>query len=76
LAGHANRVTQSPSEDADLERVSRARADAIVEELTAKGIDTERMINVGFNPRNLAQDAEHASLNRCVELVIIEIISQ
>jgi len=76
LAGHANRVTQSPSEEADLERVSRARADAIVEELTAKGIDTERMINVGFNPRNLAQDAEHASLNRCVELVIIEIISK
>jgi len=76
LAGHANRVTQSAAEDADLERVSRARADAVLNQMKNKGIAAERMINVGFNPRNITHDAEHASLNRCVEMVIIEILSE
>ena len=76
LAGHANPTTQNiAAELPELEAISRARADAVVQELINNhGLSASRLINVGFNPRNLTNDTEHASLNRCVELVIIEIL--
>ena len=76
LAGHANPTTQNmEAELPELEALSRARADSVMREIVGShGLNAARLINVGFNPRNLTNDADHASLNRCVELVIIEIL--
>jgi len=78
LAGHANPVTQDlEAELPELEAVSRARANAVLRELADNhGIAETRIINVGFNPRNLTSDPNHASLNRCVEMVVIEIMHE
>jgi len=76
LAGHANPITQDlEAELPELEEVSRARSHAVLRELADNhGIAETRIINVGFNPRNLTSDPNHASLNRCVEMVVIEIM--
>jgi len=76
LSGHANPTSQDfESELNDLKRISELRAGAVLNEIaTQHGIARDRMINVGFNPMNLTNDPNHANLNRCVEMVIIEII--
>jgi len=77
LAGHANPTSQNiEAELAELEEVSRKRSDAVAREFIRQGIPESRMINVGFNPWNLntSNDPNHASLNRCVEVIIIEIL--
>jgi len=75
LSGHANPVTQDlEAERPELEAISRARADSVAAELARQGVPQARTVNVGFNPRNFSSDPEHVNLNRCVELVIFEIV--
>jgi len=78
LAGHANPITQDiDTELAELEAISRSRAGSVLRELVDRqGIPEARLINVGFNPWNLniSNDPDRASLNRCVELVVLEVL--
>jgi len=76
LSGHANPVsTNITAERPELEAISRARAQAVIDQLLLRNIPAERLINAGYNDRNFAQHPDHARLNRCVEIVIIEILS-
>jgi len=88
LSGHANPTVPRPGEPgfnqglwdtelADLERISRLRAIAVIEEIKRKDVPTtiqdDKMINIGYSDK-LYGDGSHGSLNRTVELIIIEIL--
>jgi len=84
LSGHANPTRPGdPTELEDLRQISQARADAVINVFRGlytgtpftprPPIPASQMVNTGYNPR-LYGDADHPSLNRCVEIIIIEIL--
>jgi len=90
LSGHANPLKpDDPSELAELRWISEKRAAAVIDVFSGgKGenqnlttpplggrppISTGQMTNMGFNPK-LYGDTDHPNLNRCVEIIIIEIL--
>jgi hypothetical protein len=79
-----------PSELEELRTISEARANAIIDVFrggrggntdtsiqpplgSRPPISNSQMINMGFNPK-IYGDRDHPNLNRCVEIIIIEIL--
>jgi hypothetical protein len=60
---------------ADLERISRERVISVIGKIksTTTSIQDDQMINIGYSDK-LYGDGSHGSLNRTVELIIIEIL--
>jgi len=71
LSGHANPIEYTPEELAELETISTARSQSVLEEFISRSIPRDSMINAGYNDR-IYGDGSHGSLNRCVEIIIIE----
>jgi len=71
LSGHANPINNTDEERAELEAISTARSQSVLEEFISKGIPRDSMINAGYNDR-IYGDGSRGSLNRCVEIVIVE----
>jgi len=71
LSGHANPIDNTDEERAELEVISTARSQSVLEEFISKGIPRSSMINAGYNDR-IYGDGSRGSLNRCVEIVIVE----
>ena len=71
LSGHANPIDNTDEERAELEAISTARSQSVLEEFISKGIPRSSMINAGYNDR-IYGDGSRGSLNRCVEIVIVE----
>ena len=71
LSGHANPTENTPEEYAQLEVISTARSQSVLDEFISRGIKPASMINAGYNDR-IYGDGSHGSLNRCVEIIIIE----
>ncbi|MCL2758647.1 MAG: InlB B-repeat-containing protein [Treponema sp.] len=71
LSGHANPIDNTDEERAELETISTARSQSVLEEFISKGIPRSSMINAGYNDR-IYGDGSRGSLNRCVEIVIVE----
>jgi len=71
LSGHANPVDNTEEELAELIQLSTDRSDAVLQEFIKKGIPAGSMINAGYNDR-LYGDGSHGSLNRTVEIIIVE----
>ncbi|MCL2411095.1 MAG: InlB B-repeat-containing protein [Treponema sp.] len=84
LSGHANPTVPRPGESgfnqeqwdkelADLEKISRDRAQSVIDIFLGKNIPEASMINMGYSDR-LYGDGSHGSLNRTVEIIIVEIL--
>jgi len=71
LSGHANPVTGTPQELDELIEISTQRSADVMRVFNGRGILNTRMINAGYNDR-LYGDGSHGSLNRTVEIIIIE----
>jgi len=76
LSGHANPVAGTEEEAEELRVLSEARAEAVIVELENRGVNRKQLINIGFSPRVYTSDQEHGNLNRCVELIVIQILEE
>jgi len=78
LHGHANPAALDPDEAAELMALSLARARAVEEQLSLRGIARDRMISTGYGGELNISGTHHveAALNRRVELIIANITTE
>ncbi|MCL2130737.1 MAG: OmpA family protein, partial [Treponema sp.] len=73
IEGHANPVTTDPNEADELMALSALRANAVADQLRARGVKEEQMVVISFGgTRTVTSDQEIWNRNRRVELIIIE----
>jgi len=71
LEGHANPLTLTPSEVADLVTLSEARSDEVAMQLRARGVAEDQIVVAAFGgARIAAREFDHRNMNRRVELII------
>ena len=74
IEGHANPVTSDPNEADELMLLSSMRANAVAEQLKARGVAQEQMVVISFGgTRIVASDHDHWNMNRRVEMIIIQV---
>ena len=74
IEGHANPFTINRSEADDLMAISTMRANAVAQQLRARGVREEQMVVVAFGgTRNATSEWDVRNRNRRVELMIIQI---
>jgi len=73
IEGHANPVTQTPSEIQALAAISSNRANEIARIFRDNGIEDEKIVVMSFGAsRVLASDRSHINMNRRVELIVFQ----
>jgi len=76
IEGHANPVTTDPNEADELMVLSTMRANAVAEQLMARGIKGEQMVIVSFGgTRTVTSNQDIWNRNRRVELIVIQVDS-
>ena len=74
LEGHANPLTVNVSEVDELLALSTMRANAVAEQLRAKGVNDEQLIVIAFGgTRNATNEWDVRNRNRRVELILIQV---
>ena len=74
IEGHANPITASPAETEVLMTLSAARANAVAEQLKARGVNEEQIITIALGgTRNATSDWDARNRNRRVELIIVQV---
>ncbi|MDR0495142.1 MAG: OmpA family protein [Treponema sp.] len=72
IEGHANPVTNDPSEAKRLMNISQTRANAIAGQLRARGVCENQMITIAFGgTRPFTSAYDNRDKNRRVELIVI-----
>jgi hypothetical protein len=72
IEGHANPVTNDPSEKNRLMALSKKRADAIAGKLREKGVAEKQMVVTAFGgARTLSENTRN--INRRVELIVVQV---
>jgi len=74
IEGHANPVTTDPNEADELMVLSSLRANAVADQLRARGVSEDQMVIISFGgTRTVTSDHDIWNRNRRVELIIIEV---
>ena len=74
IEGHANPVTSNPDEADELMALSAMRANAVAEQLKARGVSEEQMVIISFGgTRTVTSSHDISNRNRRVELIIIQV---
>ena len=73
IEGHANPVTNNPSEDDRLMALSKTRADAVADLLMERGVTEKQMDIIAFGgTRTITGDHDHWNRNRRVEMIVFQ----
>jgi hypothetical protein len=76
IEGNANPVTTDPKEADELMALGSTRANAVAEQLKARGVNETQMVIISFGgTRTVTHDHEIWNRNRRVELIIIQVDS-
>jgi outer membrane protein OmpA-like peptidoglycan-associated protein len=74
VEGHANPVTTDPKEADELMALGAMRADAVAEQLKARGVSEEQMVIISYGgTRTVTSDHDIWNRNRRVELIVIQV---
>ena len=74
IEGHANPVTDDPNEADELMALSSKRANAVADQLRARGIREEQKVIISFGgTRIITSDHDIWNRNRRVELILIQV---
>ncbi|MDR2701964.1 MAG: OmpA family protein [Spirochaetaceae bacterium] len=74
IEGHANPITTDPKEADILMALSSQRANAVVAQLKARGVNEEQMVVIAFGgTRTVTHDHDIWNRNRRVELIVIQV---
>jgi hypothetical protein len=74
IEGHANPVTTDPHEADELMALSALRSDAVAEQLKARGVDENQLVDIAFGgTRTVTSDHDIWNRNRRVELIVIQV---
>ena len=74
IEGHANPVTTDPIEADELMALSAMRANAVADQLRARGIRDEQLVIISFGgTRTVTSDHDIWNRNRRVEIIIVEV---
>jgi hypothetical protein len=74
IEGHANPVTTDPHEADELMALSAIRSDAVAEQLKARGVNENQMVDIAFGgTRTVTSDHDIWNRNRRVELIVIQV---
>jgi hypothetical protein len=77
IEGNANPVTTDPNEADGLMALSVMRANAVADQLRARGVSEEQMVIIAFGgTRTVTHDHQIWNRNRRVELIIIQVDSK
>jgi outer membrane protein OmpA-like peptidoglycan-associated protein len=74
VEGHANPVTTDPKEADELMALGAMRANAVAEQLKARGVSEEQMVIISYGgTRTVTSDHDIWNRNRRVELIVIQV---